>query len=119
MPGKYLHSGSSTQNDTAPADLNHPSFQELAEQWRTTWEGHWQSIKGRDFPEPLVSHAAGATTLADATDYGPNARRLIGSTADVIISYFKRNWTFVEEILPKGNNTPNDFWEKIEALLGP
>ena len=109
----------SVQNDTAAANPNHPSFQELAEQWRTAWEGHWQGIKGRDFPQPLVSHAAGGTTITDATDYGLNARRLIGSTADVIISYSKRDWAFVEEVLPKGNYTSNDFWQKLEALLGP
>ena len=95
------------------------SLQELAGQWRTTWEGHWQSIKDRDFPQPLISHAADTTTQDDTPDYGPNALRLQGTIADVIISPTPRNWAFVEEVLPKGCNTTNDFWQQLEGLLSP
>ena len=109
----------SIQNDIPAANPNPPSFQELAQQWHTTWEGHWQSIKDRDFPQLLLSVAADATTLSNTPDYGPNTLRLQGRTADVIISPSPRNWAFVEEVLPKGSNTTNDFWRQLEGLLGP
>ena len=119
MSERQTESQITRKDITQQSDLPHDRLAELAGQWRTAWTGHWQSIKDRDFPQPLISHAADTTNQDDAPDYGPNALRLQGTIADVIISPSPRNWAFVEEVIPKGTNTTKDFWRQLEGLLGP